>query len=1097
MPPARPGCGTDSRTHKALEGPTTGPWTRLSTDRATHEKGAPSDSMQRQMYPSAWVGNGMTQRGREESADQAISAWAYQHSHSAYRSKLDEPPGLSLRGFTLTEVPVRLQSLVELTHLDLSGNAIRALPVWLGRLENLQRLNVSSNQLDALPTELAQLSSLVRLDLSDNRLTRLPVELAQLTSLERLNISHNSLTEIPGWLSRLTQLRGLYAVGNEISAIHGDISQLALTHLNLTSNRLLHLPARLSELSRLELLQVADNRLGRVPESIGELRSLTHLDLSRNEIANLPSTIGGAQSLRTLDIRHNRLRRLPPELGNLERLEELRLDGNQLEEPLPLLAERGTRSILDYLRSLEDGLPSYECKLLIVGEGNVGKSSLLARLRDEPFIEGRPTTHGIDRKVLRLPYPTSAEDDITLNAWDFGGQEVYRITHQFFYSTRAVYLVVWRPREGQEEGAVEAWMRRISLRVGDGARIIVVATHGDERRAELDTPHLREKYGSQFVGHVVIDSLTGMGIQELRELIATTCAELPQVGQLISSRWQAVRRSLRALQAPTAEYGADYLPLAARYGLDPHEARTVIEYLHDVGDIVYFGEDDGLRSIITLHPEWLTKAIGYVLEDTETRAAGGELEHSRLAHIWGGGTDVAHAPYPHELHPFFLRLMEKFDVSYRIPDREASLVAQLVPFEKPAYHFPAPRQGLRTLRLRVELADEAPGLVPWLIVRLHRFSTGMHWRSGVSLYCPEHESCGLIELGRYRKLDIVVRAPSPVHMFSIIRDTAETILKSRWPGLRYELRVPCERESGEGVMCGGDFPLHMLEGLREREIFETFCQSCVRSNDVGLLLTGFRYGREPLSISLADVRDQLDQIEELAVRTLDSAAEARDSAARAADTAAEIRAVRRAVEQEVADCPYLLSLEPHGYRWADPRAVWRERLRLRLWCQHPGHEHPCTGDGYDLEVDREWFRAVVPALRTSMKVLTLLPLASGGLGLADALTSGDEASAQLNAVRASVDTMTEIAELSEELDPTIELDLSGSLSASSFYGASLRVLRSALHRVDPSGRFQGLRRFMTPEGDFIWVCGEHESQYDPGLVRLSYVRPADAGTVAR
>jgi hypothetical protein len=78
---------------------------------------------------------------------------------------------------------------------------------------------------------------------------------------------------------------------------------------------------------------------------------------------------------------------------------------------------------------------------------------------------------------------------MTLNTWDFGGQEVYRITHQFFFSRRALYLCVWKPREGQLENGVESWCRRIRLRVADQARLIVVATHSGERRA------IRTSYG--------------------------------------------------------------------------------------------------------------------------------------------------------------------------------------------------------------------------------------------------------------------------------------------------------------------------------------------------------------------------------------------------------------------------------------------------------------------------------------------------------------------------------------------------------------------------------------------------------------------------
>jgi internalin A len=80
---------------------------------------------------------------------------------------------------------------------------------------------------------------------------------------------------------------------------------------------------------------------------------------------------------------------------------------------------------------------------------------------------------------------------------------------------------------------------------------------------------------------------------------------------------------------------------------------------------------------MVLQPEWLTKAIGYVLEDRGTRNAGGLLEHSRLRELW---TPPRGEGYQPRYHPYFVRLMEKFDVSYRITDEPASLVGQLVPY---------------------------------------------------------------------------------------------------------------------------------------------------------------------------------------------------------------------------------------------------------------------------------------------------------------------------------------------------------------------------------------------------------------------------------
>ena len=83
---------------------------------------------------------------------------------------------------------------------------------------------------------------------------------------------------------------------------------------------------------------------------------------------------------------------------------------------------------------------------------------------------------------------------MTVRAWDFGGQEVYRVSHQFFLTRRALYLVVWNARQGQEHDEVEGWLRRIRLRAGPDARTLVVATHCAERLPELDYPHLVQMF---------------------------------------------------------------------------------------------------------------------------------------------------------------------------------------------------------------------------------------------------------------------------------------------------------------------------------------------------------------------------------------------------------------------------------------------------------------------------------------------------------------------------------------------------------------------------------------------------------------------------
>ena len=286
-----------------------------------------------------------------------------------------------------------------------------------------------------------------------------------------------------------------------------------------------------------------------------------------------------------------------------------------------------------YLRSLGQGIPQYEAKVLLIGEGAVGKSSLLRALRGEAFVPDLPTTHGIEIKQVREPHPDAAiSDNLILNFWDFGGQEVYRVTHQFFFSRHALFLLVWKPREGREENNLEGWLERIHLRVGDEARVIIVATHCNERQPELDYPALQRKYPRLLAGHLAVDSAHGTGIAALHDTIAAIVAGMEHVGTPFSRRWLDARDELKALGETHINYG-DFEAVCAQHRLSGVDASTLIGMMHTLGHIVYY-DSDGLRDFVVLKPEWLTKAIGYVLEDGPTRSAGGILDHRRLNAIW-------------------------------------------------------------------------------------------------------------------------------------------------------------------------------------------------------------------------------------------------------------------------------------------------------------------------------------------------------------------------------------------------------------------------------------------------------------------------------
>ncbi|MGH2708155.1 MAG: COR domain-containing protein, partial [Actinomycetota bacterium] len=482
-----------------------------------------------------------------------------------------------------------------------------------------------------------------------------------------------------------------------------------------------------------------------------------------------------------------------------------------------------------------------------------------------------------------------------------------------------------------------------------------------------------------------------------------------------------------------------------------------------LGHIIYYGEDEGLRNLVVLKPEWLTKAIGYVLEDTPTREAGGVLDYHRLKEIWEG-RDVA---YPARYHPYFLRLMEKFDVSYRLDDEaHASLIGQLVPYEKP----PLPWDGAveedrptRSLSLVCEMSEAAPGLVAWLTVRNHRFSTERHWRSGVFLGDPRYTSKALFELTDDRHLTLTVRAPSPDYFFSILRDSIEYLIQRRWPGLSYELLVPCPT-----LGCPGKFKFRALLRWREADRLGIDCHECLEGQEVARLLTGFSIPSMPPGSDLERMEAQLEEVAAGIGRL-----EGYEAAA-----AHQLRGILKVLSAEVIDCPRLFTLTPATGGW-DKARFWKYRYRLTLWCEHPGHQHPWSKASYEWTRPREWFSQLGPYLRLLTKTLRIVVPVAGAVG-GVAWTEKD-----LKSIEDEIELMKTLVDQLPKQDAQEGTPLESTTGLESVQGAGLRALRALLLEQDPSRAFGGLERVQDrSSGDFLWVCPRHYPEYDPGLVTM-------------
>ncbi|MEO0843373.1 MAG: leucine-rich repeat domain-containing protein, partial [Cyanobacteria bacterium J06643_5] len=296
------------------------------------------------------------------------------------------------------------------------------------------------------------------LDLS-RKLTVLPPEIGKLTNLQSLHLQHNQLSSLPAEIGKLTNLQSLYLYKNQLNSLPAEIGQLTnLQSLNLQHNQLSNLPAEIGQLTNLQSLYLWDNQLSSLPVEIGQLTNLQSLKLSSNQLSSLPETIKKLTKLKKLDLRRNPLP-IPPEILGAKNI--YKQPGNVNE-------------ILDFYFRVQDPSetePLYEAKLLIVGEGGAGKTSLAKKIEDESYKlkQDEDSTEGID--VIQRKFSLDNGKEFKVNIWDFGGQEIYHQTHQFFLSKRSLYLLV---ADNRRENPNFYWWLKVVELLSENSPVLII-----------------------------------------------------------------------------------------------------------------------------------------------------------------------------------------------------------------------------------------------------------------------------------------------------------------------------------------------------------------------------------------------------------------------------------------------------------------------------------------------------------------------------------------------------------------------------------------------------------------------------------------------
>ena len=649
-----------------------------------------------------------------------------------YIIKANSIIGLSLYEYSVKDISL-LKDLTNLTQLNLSGNGLTDISA-LKNLKNLTQLHLWNNQLTDI-SALKNLTNLTHLDLSHSQITDISA-LKGLTNLTQLNLGGNRLTNI-------SALKGL----------------TNLTQLNLGSNQLTDISA-LKGLTNLMQLDLWDNKITDI-SALKDLTNLTQLDLSGNRITDI-STLCSLKNLTRLDLLKNQIKHLPPQVLDLNMkilqrkehyVEGINLYGNPLESPPFEIVKQSEDAVRNYFESIKakETERLYEAKLLIVGQGDVGKTFLKNRL----ILDNVPQTAttpgiGIHPWIIDI----TVAKDFRINFWDFGGQEIYHATHQFFLTKRSLYLFVWVARADDDLTSFDYWLNVIKL-LSDNSPVIVVMNKSDERIKSINEQDIAKKFPN-VVGFHKVSALKGTGSAELRDQIKKEIAQLPLIGEILPKVWGDIRSKLENLDRNFITY-KEYVEICRRFNLDEKQADFLSRYFHDLGTFLHFADNPLLQQIVFLKPEWATNAVYKVLDTRHVQENHGRFRLDDLKKIW--------KDYPPDKFAHLLEMMKKFEICFELQRQQEYIVPELLRPEKPPFNW----DYTGNLRFEYQYDFMPAGIITRFIVRTHHIhKPGFYWKDGVVLEREDAQALVISERLN-RKITLWIKGDDKKELLAIIR----------------------------------------------------------------------------------------------------------------------------------------------------------------------------------------------------------------------------------------------------------------------------------------------------------------------------------------
>jgi small GTP-binding protein len=756
---------------------------------------------------------------------------------------------LSLHNNQLTDVS-GLSGLSALTTLYLNFNQLLDVS-GLSGLSALTTLHLNFNQLLDV-SGLSGLSVLTTLDISRNQLTDIS-GLSGLNALTALVLNDNQLTDVSA-LSGLSVLTRLWLEDNYIRDVSPLSGLSALATLDLSRNQLTGVSG-LSGLSALRELKLNNNQLTDV-SALSGLSALTRLWLEDNYIRDV-SPLSGLSALRELKFNNNQLTDVSTLLPHYQQGVYIDIDSNPISNPPEEIRRKGKEAIIEYLLAFERGKrPLNELKVLLVGEGAAGKTSLMKAICEKTFNAKESQTHGIN--IRKHTIKMADDKELLLHLWDFGGQEIMHATHQFFLSERSLYILVLDSRKDEK---AEYWLKHIESFGGDSPVLVVLNKIDENPSFALNEAFLLKKYPN-IVGFFKVSCQTQQGIVDLVNSIGNTIVDKNMCNTIFPNTWWNVKEAFENLKKDYISYQDYYGICSQNLVKSEKEQNLLLGFLNDLGIVLHY-EKLNIHDTQVLNPHWLTNGVYRVINSPNIAEQSGVFCEDNMDSIMHNVRYPTNYTFPRDKYAFLLGMMKQFELCYAVRQKQGTyIIPELLDIEQRAISF---KETEKQLRFVLSYTDFLPNsILPRLMVRLHDYiCDDRRWRTGMVLHEADifRATANIIADKEEKRIDISIVGEKRQDFLTFIRKSLQSIHQS-FPKLEVEELIPLpDKNKYDKAEYVNYEELLGLSEMRQTQYFSGILRKSYSVNDLLTGVAGEQYRAKRVFISYA--QEDLPHLETL------------------------------------------------------------------------------------------------------------------------------------------------------------------------------------------------------------------------------------------